>query len=123
MLPLSNEAHAAGVPQPHRWEQLDSEVGEFSDPLGAGLGLGWLGGHAADGSVTSAAAPACATSSRRSARRHICNRRVAQLEYRHRLDELKRLKLQALGRGGALFHKRGVLLCYVIHLGHGVADL
>ena len=33
------------------------------------------------------------------------------------------LLLQALGRGGGLFHQRGVLLRHLVELRHRVADL
>jgi hypothetical protein len=46
-----------------------------------------------------------------------------QPEHRHRLHQVPGLVLQAVGRGGAFFHQRGVLLGGLVHLADSLAHL
>jgi hypothetical protein len=49
--------------------------------------------------------------------------RLDRCEIRHRLHQLLRLQLQALGCRGALLDERGVLLRHLVELRHRVVDL
>jgi hypothetical protein len=56
-------------------------------------------------------------------RRGMRLRSLRQLEYADRLNQSAGLCLQALGGGGTLLYQRGILLCGLVHLTHGLTDL